>query len=575
MVVFRGWHGVVLPACPGGPEFADDLDATEARNRSLEVAALHREGGPGRRQPGPPPQTPNMAQGQEYKLGSGLGPGLREVRILGHMFFEYPQNKSQLIDSPDPISTDPVLTVLSSPQGELKTVGTSVDIGRSHPNPPGALSGSPGKHTCCRTTGWCPGASARLGHSRGTDGLSRCLEGFSGLSAADSGLNSLYTRPSGIWGVNKIISEYCLCSSNFSCATASHAEEATVLPLPPVVSDIIAGLDLGSTPEMTLFGTPNRIGPLTSTASAESTERNFDYGGTVSKSIDPVLTVLSSPQGELKVVGTGVNTSFSSNGPENAAMWSIGCINVSNGSSLEEEKTLVPRGPISVLDYEDPADHFGSQQEEDSLRPFEVCDPSGNGRAPLGALRVGDTQSVQTDQLYSFSEVAHKDEVGERPNQGRGLRYPLFPTGNGSVAQVLPEEPAGESVGCQSSLPNLGDDAVLSTPSAMDDSELRYPPFSTGNGSAANMLSGSSKETVLPQCGAQACFVLSQEADATDSPLCFRSREEGVSSLSTDTVLTVPSSPQGELRAVDTRVGDIMSVDPSPCLLYTSDAADE
>ena len=37
-----------------------------------------------------------------------------------------------------------------------------------------------------------------------------------------------------------------------------------------------------------------------------------------------------------------------------------------------------------------------------------------------------------------------------------------------------------------------------------------------------------------------------------------------MSSLSTDTVLTVPSSPQGELRAVETSVGDIMSVDPSP-----------
>ena len=101
-----------------------------------------------------------------------------------------------------------------------------------------------------------------------------------------------------------------------------------------------------------MFGTPNRIGPLTSTASAESTERNFDYGGTVSKHTDPVPTVLSSPQGELKAVGTGVNTFFISNDSENAALRSIGCINVSYGSSLEEEKTPMPRSPISVLDYE-------------------------------------------------------------------------------------------------------------------------------------------------------------------------------------------------------------------------------
>ena len=231
------------------------------------------------------------------------------MRILGHAFFQYPQNQiipvterapryaiyesmfddgSQPIDSPDPICHTPV------------------DIGRSHPNSPGALFCSPGKHICSRMTGRCPGASTSTvlyeesqlcdsatvgtGHLRGTDGLSRCLEGFSGLSAADSGLNSLSTRPSGIWEFKKIISEDCLCSSNFSCAAASHAEEAMVLPLPPVVSDVISGLDLGSTPEMTLFGTPNRIGPLTGTASAESTERNSDYGGTVSNSTDPVQT---------------------------------------------------------------------------------------------------------------------------------------------------------------------------------------------------------------------------------------------------------------------------------------------
>ena len=114
---------------------------------------------------------------------------------------------------------------------------------------------------------------------------------------------------------------------------------------------------------------------------------------------------------------------------------------------MKEENILMPRSPISVLDYEDPADHFGSQ-EEDSLRPFEVCDPSGNASAPIGALRVGDTQSVQTDQLHVFSEVAHNDEVGNDPTRAEGCVTRCSPLGMAAWPQFCRRNPPGRVVDC-------------------------------------------------------------------------------------------------------------------------------
>ena len=103
--VFWEWKALVL-STSGGPDgfAADEFDAADC-SRSEEGQAAHRQS-----------LTPNSLEG-EYQLGSGPGPGLREVRTLGHTFFESPQNISAY--SPDPISTDPVLTVLSSPPGGL------------------------------------------------------------------------------------------------------------------------------------------------------------------------------------------------------------------------------------------------------------------------------------------------------------------------------------------------------------------------------------------------------------------------------------------------------------------------